>query len=157
MKKRVILMEKSSSGFLRRFPLVHYSTRLDREPRDSRCYVIVEECDSGGTGNCGVCRFESLLVQRCGETGGVGLGVFGAEPAVNRQLLLENAFDLPTVERLVLLLLHATAAERSTLDTALFNKRLSIFRKFSILEKRVSVCSIQVISENIIYFLFFNK
>jgi len=45
--------------------------------------------------------------------------VFGAEPAVNRQLLSENALDLPTVERLVLLLLQATAADRSTLDTAL--------------------------------------
>jgi len=104
-----------------RAPLVtRYSTRLDSEPSFSRCYVIVEGCDSGGIGNCGVCRFENRLGQRCGETGGVVRGVFGAEPAVNRQLLSENALDLPTAERLVLLLLlQATAADRSTLDTAL--------------------------------------
>lgn len=105
---------------LRRSPsALRYSIRLDSEPSLSRCYVI-GGCDSGGSdGNCGVCRFERRLGQRCGETGGVGLGVFGAEPAVSRQLLLENALDLPTAERLALLLLQATAAERSTLDATL--------------------------------------
>lgn len=79
---------------------------------------MVVEGISGATGNWGVCRLEARLGQRCGETGGVGLGVFGAEPAVNRQLLLDIP-DLPTIAKLVLLLLQATAADRSTLDTAL--------------------------------------
>ena len=80
--------------------------------------MAVDEGASGETCNWDVCRLEARLGQRCGETGGVGLGVVGADPAVNRQLLLEIP-DLPIVAKFVLLLLQATAPERSTLDTAL--------------------------------------
>lgn len=94
-----------------------YSGNVENEVKFRRCYVVEDDV-SGETGNWGVCRLDARLGQRCGETGGVGLGVFGADPAVSRQLLPDMP-DLPIVCKLVLLLLQATAPDRSTLDTAL--------------------------------------
>lgn len=101
-----------------------YSGKVENEATFRKCYVVFVEGVSGEIGKAGVCRVEARLGQRWGETGGVGLGVFGADPAANRQLLLDIP-DLPTDVRLVLLLLQATAADRSTLDTALKAPRLS--------------------------------
>lgn len=80
--------------------------------------MVVGVGASGEIGNWGVCRLEARRGQRWGETGGVGLGVVGADPAVSRQLLPDMP-DLPTDAKFVLLLLQATAPDRSTLDTAL--------------------------------------
>lgn len=80
--------------------------------------------------------------------------MFGAEPAVNRQLLLENALDLPTVERLVLLLLQATAAERSTLDIALHREKkisLQYFYFFVLLHLFIETVYNNLIRDVILY------